>query len=59
MIGKGGQMSSDLLAGVLSEQNSRRSRRRGDPKIVCRHLRHTCISVVHGHMKGIRDVVSL
>src|SRR6266850_7569295 len=44
LIGKGGQISSDVLAGVLLVQTSRRSRRRGDPKIAHLHLRHTCIS---------------
>src|SRR6267142_3780969 len=47
LIGKGGQISSDVLVGVLSVQTICRSRRRGDPKITHRHLRHTCISACH------------
>src|SRR6266850_7506891 len=47
LIGKGGQISSDVLAGVLSVQTSCRFRRRGDPKITHLHLRHTCISACH------------
>lgn len=32
MMGKGGQISSDVLVGVVSEQTTRRSSRRGDVK---------------------------
>ena len=51
MIGKGGQIFSDLPVGVLPVQTSRRSRRRGDPNTTCRHRRHTCVSVFHLHVK--------
>jgi hypothetical protein len=47
LIGKGGQISSDVLVGVVSVQTIRRPRRRGDPKITYLHLRHTCISAFH------------
>src|SRR6267142_2919616 len=47
LIGNGGQISSDAIVGVLSVQTSRRSRRRGDPKITHLHLRHTCIIACH------------
>ena len=48
-MGKGGQISSDSLVGVLGLQAIRRSRRRGDAKTMCRHLRHTCDNVCHFH----------
>ena len=47
MIGKGGQMVSISLIGVLSEQRSWRSRRRGESKTTHRHVRDTCTSVCH------------
>ena len=47
LIGKDGQISSDVLVGVLSVQITRRSRRRGDPKITHLHLRHTCVRDFH------------
>ena len=50
MMGKGGQMSSDVLVGVVSEQTTRRSSRRGDVKTRFRHFRHTCVSVFHLHL---------
>src|SRR5712691_2656340 len=53
-IGKGGQISSNLLTGVVLVQRSRKSRRRGDPKTTCRHRRHTCVSGFHLHVKLIR-----
>jgi len=49
LIGKGGQISSNVLVGVLAVQTTRRSRRRGDSKTMCRHLRHTCVNVSHVH----------
>jgi hypothetical protein len=61
-IGKGGQMSSDVRVGVVSEQTTCRSRRRGDPKITHLHLRHTCISASHPQVdtkpSSLRDVAS-
>ncbi|KAH9983806.1 hypothetical protein BJV74DRAFT_849297 [Russula compacta] len=44
-IGKGGQQSRVLLTGVPCLHRSHKSRRRGDPYTIYRHLRHTCTSV--------------
>ena len=46
-IGNSGQTSSVFLTGVLALQWSRRLRRRGDPKTIFRHFRHTWTSVCH------------
>ena len=51
VIGKGGQISSNLLTGVVLVQTSRKARRRGDPKTTCRHRRHTCVSGLHLHVE--------
>ena len=49
VIGKGGQISSDVLVDVFAVQRTCSSRRRGDPKTISRHLRHTCVSLCHRH----------
>jgi hypothetical protein len=68
MIGKGGQMVSVSLTGVLAEQRSRRFRRRGESKTTHRHFRDTRTSATHlscpkihsnqifpgGHRRGVR-----
>ena len=51
VIGKGGQISSNPLTGVVLLQRSRKFRRRGEPKTTCRHRRHTCVSGFHLHVK--------
>ena len=50
-IGKGGQISSNFIVGVVGPQTSRKSRRRGDPKTTCRHRRHTRVSLFHLHVR--------
>ena len=55
MIGRDGQISSNVVADVVLEQTTRRSRRRGDAKTICRHLRHTCVSVFHLHERESLD----
>jgi len=55
MIGRGGQISSNVLVGVFSVQIIRRSRCRGDPKTTCLHFRHTCDSVFHLRAQGHRE----
>ena len=47
LTGYGGQICSNVFVGVLSEQTTCRSRRRGDPWIIYRHLRHTCVNLFH------------
>src|SRR5712675_2791615 len=49
LMGKGGQISSDVLVCVVREQVTWRSRCRGDANMIFRHRRHTCTSVSH-HM---------
>ncbi|KAH9974468.1 hypothetical protein BGW80DRAFT_1304268, partial [Lactifluus volemus] len=46
-MGKGGQISSIFLTGVLFVQKRRRSRRSGDANTVYRHLWHTRTSLDH------------
>src|SRR6266702_2457253 len=41
-IGKAGRQPRFFLTVVPCVQRSRRSRRRGDPKTICRHLWQTC-----------------
>ena len=48
-IGKDGQIFRRFLVGVLAVQETRKSRRRGDAKMMCRHLRLTCASLCHVH----------
>ena len=51
-IGKSGQASSVFLTGVLRVHQSRRSRRRGDPKTTFRHFRHTCTSACQASVRA-------
>jgi hypothetical protein len=53
IMGRGGQMSSVFLTGVLESQKSRRSRRQGDANTRCRHFWHTCTSLFHGHVSAV------
>lgn len=53
-----GQTSSVSFAGVLEEQTSRKLRRRGDPKTMLRHRRHTCTSDCHASMSFFENVAS-
>ena len=53
-IGRDGQNPRFFLTGVLCVQRSWRSRRRDDPKTICRQLRQTCTSVSQLHDGGIR-----
>src|SRR5712671_4691746 len=46
-MGRGGQIFSDLLTGLLGLQSSTRRRCRGEANMTCRHLRHTCTYVFH------------
>jgi len=46
-MGKDGQQASLLLTGVPYVHGSHKSRRRGDPNTMYRHLLHTCTSVTH------------
>ena len=41
-----------LVERTVSKQTNRKSRRRGDAKTICRHLRHTCVSIFQFHEKG-------
>jgi hypothetical protein len=49
--GKAGQIFSMSFERVRGVQQSRRSRRRGDPKITLRHRRHTWASNCHASIK--------
>jgi hypothetical protein len=58
-IGKDGQIFRRFLVGVLAVQETRKSRRRGDAKMMCRHLRDTCAKFCHLHRYGIQGIGSL
>src|SRR5579863_5399618 len=47
IMGNGGQVSDSLLTRVLASHWSTRHRRRGDAKMMLRHLWHTCTSDFH------------
>jgi hypothetical protein len=49
-MGKGGQISSVVFAGVLPLQARSKCRCPGDAKTIRRHLRHTCTRVSHHHV---------
>ena len=58
-MGNGGHISKDVFTGVLSVQVTPRCRRWGDARMIARHLRHTCASVVHHDMDSEKDIVAL
>src|SRR6266404_6612381 len=58
-MGKAGQQASFFATGVPCVQKSRTLRRRGEEKMICRHLRQTCTSLAHFHFHGSRPPTSL
>jgi hypothetical protein len=55
LIGRVGQTSSACDAAVADLHTSCRSRWLGHAKRTCRHLRHTCDNVCHGHISSYRS----
>jgi hypothetical protein len=56
LIGKGGQISSNILVGFVGVQRTRRRRRRGDPRIIYRHRRHTWVRIFQLRFQDGRKV---